>query len=503
MMLAAAAAAAASAAPSNSNSISNSNEPPNSYAGGHATGKIGTTATGAAAAIGGSVTVAPNGSSSCNGYAADVSPLNSAVSIATSSSPPASTSSSCSLVGGTANPHLVSPSPAAVLLDEKQQLVLPSSVSEPMLVPPSIKAGASVGTGPSHRSVAVAPSAMEPTGTSTLLGSKAPVTTSATVAMPTQSAKQQQQQQQQQQQLRHTKQHVPPSLASAAATTPRPLSDALTSSSRKPGATGTAPTSTHRVALPVGHKIDGASTNDTHVGNVMVANVAGGSCKTNPAGGDATPYGSAAHQRQTKQPHQQQASDAHKPCAVERSKQAQPQQQQSAVAAVAATVAMLAQQQQQQQQQHYQQTSSAVTVASQALSQLSTAATLPAAGLAPAPPTHHAHHHAHLYSHAQQQQQHSVVSLPNINAPGAAAAAAAHPPQQSINLNVNHHVISTPIVVDFSNMTVNCVQLQEAAAQHPNPIAAAAAAMAVGYGAAAAAAASVPAAIGARPPAAK
>ncbi|XP_061497741.1 uncharacterized protein LOC133391106 [Anopheles gambiae] len=374
MMLAAAAAAAASAAPSNSNSnsISNSNEPPNSYAGGHGTGKIGTTATAAAVAIGGSVTAAPNGSSSCNGYAADVSPLNSAVSIATSSSPPASTSSSCSLVGGTANPHLVSPSPAAVLLDEKQQLVLPSSVSEPMLVPPSIKAGASVGTGPSHRSVAVAPSATEPTGTSTLLGSKAPVTTSATVAMPTQSAKQQQ--------LRHTKQHVPPSLASAAATTSRPLSDAFTSSSRKPGATGTAPTSTHRIALPVGHKIDGASTNDTHVGNVMVANVAGGSCKTNPA---------------------------------------------------AATVA--------------------------------------------------------------------------VNAPGAvaAAAAAAHPPQQSINLNVNHHVISTPIVVDFSNMTVNCVQLQEAAAQHPNPIAAAAAAMAAGYGAAAAAAASVPAAIGARPPAGK
>uniref|UniRef100_A0A182LRB1 SWIM-type domain-containing protein n=1 Tax=Anopheles culicifacies TaxID=139723 RepID=A0A182LRB1_9DIPT len=67
-----------------------------------------------------------------------------------------------------------------------------------------------------------------------------------------------------------------------------------------------------------------------------------------------------------------------------------------------------------------------------------------------------------------------------------------------INLNVNHHVISTPIVVDFSNMTVNCVQLQEAT-QHPNPIAAAAAAMAAGYGAAAAAAASVPAAISARP----
>uniref|UniRef100_A0A182THN7 Uncharacterized protein n=1 Tax=Anopheles melas TaxID=34690 RepID=A0A182THN7_9DIPT len=131
-----------------------------------------------------------------------------------------------------------------------------------MLVPPSIKAGASVGTGPSHRSVAVAPSATEPTGT--LLGSKAPVTASATVAMPTQSAKQQQQ-------LRHTKQHVPPSIASAAATTSRPLSDALTSSSRKTGATGTALTSTHRVALPAGHKIDGASTNDTHVGNVMEA----------------------------------------------------------------------------------------------------------------------------------------------------------------------------------------------------------------------------------------
>ncbi|XP_052899975.1 hormone receptor 4-like [Anopheles moucheti] len=105
----------------------------------------------------------------------------------------------------------------------------------------------------------------------------------------------------------------------------------------------------------------------------------------------------------------------------------------------------------------------------------------------------------HPAQSGQQQQPQPLSAAPTtvatvaVNAP----AAATHPQQQSINLNVNHHVISTPIVVDFSNMTVNCVQLQEA--QHPNPIAAAAAAMAAGYGAAAAAAASVPAAISARP----
>uniref|UniRef100_A0A8W7PUL1 ZSWIM4-8 C-terminal domain-containing protein n=1 Tax=Anopheles coluzzii TaxID=1518534 RepID=A0A8W7PUL1_ANOCL len=139
--------------------------------------------------------------------------------------------------------------------------------------------------------------ATEPTGTSTLLGSKAPVTTSATVGMPTQSAKQQQ--------LRHTKQHVPPSLASAAATTSRPLSDAFTSSSRKPGATGTAPTSTHRIALPVGHKIDGASTNDTHVGNVMQQQQHSVvSLPTSAAAG--APYQLQQHRQQQQQQQQQQ-----------------------------------------------------------------------------------------------------------------------------------------------------------------------------------------------------
>lgn len=38
--------------------------------------------------------------------------------------------------------------------------------------------------------------------------------------------------------------------------------------------------------------------------------------------------------------------------------------------------------------------------------------------------------------------------------------------QQNINLNVNHHLISAPIVVDFSNMTVNCVQLGQETQQH-------------------------------------
>lgn len=38
--------------------------------------------------------------------------------------------------------------------------------------------------------------------------------------------------------------------------------------------------------------------------------------------------------------------------------------------------------------------------------------------------------------------------------------------QQNINLNVNHHLISAPIVVDFSNMTVNCVQLGQENQQH-------------------------------------
>ncbi|XP_050098911.1 putative uncharacterized protein DDB_G0271606 [Anopheles aquasalis] len=126
----------------------------------------------------------------------------------------------------------------------------------------------------------------------------------------------------------------------------------------------------------------------------------------------------------------------------------------------------------------------------------------------PQPPSHHhlhQHHHQQPPPQAQQQyhqsghvhgpQQPPTPHSSTTAASTATAAAAAHQQQQSINLNVNHHVISAPIVVDFSNMTVNCVQLQEAS-QHPNPIAAAAAAMAAGYGAAAAAAASVPSTIG-------
>ncbi|EAT35371.1 AAEL012463-PA [Aedes aegypti] len=86
-------------------------------------------------------------------------------------------------------------------------------------------------------------------------------------------------------------------------------------------------------------------------------------------------------------------------------------------------------------------------------------AAIPPASIPPsagAPNYHHHHHHHH-------HQAAAMLTLAVSNPP---APMPLQHHQQNINLNVNHHLISAPIVVDFSNMTVNCVQLGQENQQH-------------------------------------
>nr|XP_029717959.1 uncharacterized histidine-rich protein DDB_G0274557-like [Aedes albopictus] len=68
------------------------------------------------------------------------------------------------------------------------------------------------------------------------------------------------------------------------------------------------------------------------------------------------------------------------------------------------------------------------------------------------------HHHHHHHHHQAAAMLTLAVSNPPAQMPHHHQH---HHHQQNINLNVNHHLISAPIVVDFSNMTVNCQQQQQ------------------------------------------
>lgn len=86
--------------------------------------------------------------------------------------------------------------------------------------------------------------------------------------------------------------------------------------------------------------------------------------------------------------------------------------------------------------------------------------TVPPGGPPSVGPNYHHHHHHH---HQAAAMLTLAVSNPS------AGISHQHHHQQNINLNVNHHVISAPIVVDFSNMTVNCVQIGQESQNHPVP----------------------------------
>ncbi|XP_053661512.1 hormone receptor 4-like [Anopheles marshallii] len=589
MMLAAAATAASAAT---SNSINN--EPSYSIS------KIGTTPI-----------------NHTNGHAAEGGSLNAntTVSVATSS-PPASSSSSCSLVGS-ANQQIVSPSPGIIydeiqLTPPNQDALLPppGKSSSNLTVSGAVTAAGSLRSIPTTASITLEPA--NPLMAAVSTGSKTSTTASTSAAMgiiPPVSV--QQISKQQQQQMRHVKLNVSQPPLSGAMTTGKlvPITDAGACSRKASSGATNGSTSVNRTILTSGGKIDSGTPNDTTqqrvasvhnlapaevsthmqtsnvvVGPVivngasstMVVNVASSNKNIAVPGGEESGanvvyYPPASQQRPSKQPtdpqrHPSQESQQSQRAALSQlstapatmptaglganhthahhhthahlfthAQQQQQQQQQHSVVSLPvgngyglATGPMQQHRQQQFLQRQQQQPGPPHTAGAAQLPLPMPAPTgsgtmqtsmmpalhhptQPQPPPAPPPSQHHLPHLHHMHkqlpplpSHtqaqsAQPQQPQPLTAAPTtvatvaVNAP----AAATHPQQQSINLNVNHHVISTPIVVDFSNMTVNCVQLQEA--QHPNPIAAAAAAMAAGYGAAAAAAASVPAAISARP----